>query len=64
LPAQTRCERCGTVGFVRREHVIEKGKSLMHYYCGHCNQSWDVVEADRDVPAVADDRDEGPDKSR
>jgi hypothetical protein len=67
MPAQTPCERCGTVGFVRREHVIEKGKALTRFYCGHCNQTWEVVETpgtEENIPADTNHRDEPPDHSR
>jgi len=61
----TRCERCETIGFVRREHVIERGNALIRFYCGHCNQTWEVAEtpeADKKIPPSS--RDETPDHSR
>lgn len=47
MPAQTRCIHCHTVGFVRREHVIVGGNSVIEYYCGHCDHAWTVAESDR-----------------
>ena len=42
---QTRCKHCQTVGFVRREHVIQGRHATLLYYCGACDHSWAVEEA-------------------
>ena len=65
LPATTRCDRCSTIGFVRREHVIHKGHSWVRFYCGRCNHTWEVADApDSQRQVVDDDTDEPPDHSR
>jgi hypothetical protein len=46
MPDRTRCIACNRVGFVRREHVIEKGKSHIQYYCGSCEKTWTVPDSD------------------
>ena len=40
MPTTTPCQYCGSVGFVRKEHVIKADAAYVHYYCGHCNSSW------------------------
>jgi hypothetical protein len=45
--------------------VIERGNALIRFYCGHCNQTWEVAEtpeADKKIPPSS--RDETPDHSR
>jgi hypothetical protein len=44
VPDKTPCPRCNTVGFVRFETVIARGKAARHHYCGHCNRSWTITE--------------------
>lgn len=29
------------------EHVISGGKSVLEYYCGHCEHGWSVADNDR-----------------
>jgi len=41
---QTRCPRCGRVGFVRRERIIKGDSSTLAYYCGACDHGWSVAE--------------------
>lgn len=45
----TVCAKCGVIGFVRREKVIQGSVSVVRYYCGSCNRSWDTPE-----PSVTD----------
>jgi hypothetical protein len=44
MPAQTACAHCRTIGFVRREHVLNGAASRILYYCGRCNHSWSNTE--------------------
>jgi hypothetical protein len=46
MPDKTACPRCDRVGFVRLEHVIKAGTSVVHYYCGFCEHTWSK-EAER-----------------
>jgi transcription elongation factor Elf1 len=50
---RTPCQRCGKIGFVRLEHVIDHGKSTTLFYCGSCNQRWEVLDEERHGPADA-----------
>lgn len=43
-----RCANCGTVGFVRHEHVIRGVYALIRHYCGVCQRVWDEVEESDD----------------
>jgi hypothetical protein len=43
---RTPCRCCGKVGFVRQEHMIDRGRSTTLFYCGSCNQRWQVVDID------------------
>ena len=47
MPDKRRCVGCDRVGFVRREHVIEKGNAQIHYYCGHCEHTWTTQDVDQ-----------------
>jgi hypothetical protein len=44
MPEKSPCAHCGTVGFVRQEHVVAAGWSFVEYYCGHCEHTWKVLE--------------------
>ncbi|HEX5110483.1 MAG TPA: hypothetical protein VFV95_18660 [Vicinamibacterales bacterium] len=47
MPTTTLCQYCGSIGFVRKEHVIKADAAYVHYYCGHCNASWTASETTR-----------------
>ena len=36
----TKCVHCGTVGFVRKEHVLKGATEYVQFYCGRCGVSW------------------------
>jgi transcription elongation factor Elf1 len=38
------CRRCGKIGLVRQERVIDHGRSAALFYCGACNQRWQVLD--------------------
>ena len=61
VPVRIPCPRCGTVGFVRVEHVIKGGKSYRSMFCGQCDYQWQVAETDAHIPG---DEHEKPDRSR
>lgn len=42
MPDRTECPRCHKTGFVRREYVVRGDDTLVSYYCGTCNYSWQV----------------------
>jgi hypothetical protein len=44
MPAYTPCAHCATVGFVRREYVIARGRAAVQYYCGRCDRTWNILE--------------------
>jgi len=46
MSAQIRCVRCGTLGSVRREYVMNAKTSFAQHDCGHCSHSWRVYETD------------------
>ena len=52
MPATTPCAHCRKVGLVRREHVIQRGRYEIQYYCGHCQHTWTVAGADDDPKRV------------
>jgi hypothetical protein len=47
MPDRTACKFCGKVGFVRRENVLNAGRSIVAFYCGSCNRSWQEGEEGR-----------------
>ena len=51
MPDRTPCVHCDSVGYVRREHVIEAGRALIQFYCGRCERTWTVAE-EQDAPIV------------
>ena len=65
MPATTACAHCGVVGLVRSERVVKGYHSLVRYYCGACDHTWDVVRDDdakgRPKKSAALER---PDRSR
>jgi len=60
MPFTTPCRHCGTVGFVRMEHVFKGGASYTRFYCGKCNQSWTETEGGERKAPSGDE----PDRSR
>jgi hypothetical protein len=44
MPDRTVCVHCGTIGFVRREHVITGGRSAINYFGGRCVHTWTILE--------------------
>jgi len=66
MPASTACAHCGTVGFVRFEHVIKGGHVILRHYCGSCEHTWDVI-SDRSPIAASPKKSvtlDRPDRSR
>ena len=61
MPDKTPCVACQRIGFVRREHVIEKGKARIHHYCGSCEHTWTTPD---DLPATRADAPDKPQRSR
>lgn len=47
------CLYCGIVGFVRTEYIIRGPRTLTNCYCGTCNRSWMLSDAEQ---VAADDR--------
>jgi len=47
MPDRIACTYCGKVGFVRREHIVKAGGTILSFYCGSCNRSWEEAEAAR-----------------
>jgi hypothetical protein len=45
----TPCVHCGTVGFVRRERVVNGDVVAIDYSCGRCLRSWTQPDAGRRV---------------
>ena len=44
MPDRTPCKYCAKVGFVRRERVVKAERSIIAFYCGSCNRSWEQAE--------------------
>jgi transposase-like protein len=57
MPFTMPCPRCGTVGFVRTEHVFKGGAAHTRFYCGKCNQAWTETESTERQAPNEDDRD-------
>jgi hypothetical protein len=38
---------CGSIGFVRLEHVVKANLPLMEYFCGRCEHVWTVADPER-----------------
>lgn len=57
---------CGTIGFVRKEHVIKGATEHTQFYCGRCNQSWTSRDEERRGTVRPDDSVAAnrPDRSR
>jgi hypothetical protein len=55
----TPCTNCRRIGFIRQEHIIRGAEASIAYYCGHCNYSWALTEADvrrESLPPIAFER--------
>lgn len=61
-PSSRICPRCHRAGFVRVETVIKGGKTHRAFYCGACDQAWDVAESSDEISPPASK--ERPDRSR
>jgi hypothetical protein len=44
MATRRQCPRCGQIGFVRAERVIQAGKGVTELSCGACEHTW--TEAD------------------
>jgi len=62
MPGKTTCPRCGNIGLVRVEHVIQAGKSYRSFVCMDCMYQWQVLETGEHAPAPKSP--ERPDRSR
>ena len=61
MSATTPCQHCGTIGFVRKEHIFRAGDSYTQFYCGHCNRAWTEASGERrKAPRTTADK---PDRS-
>jgi hypothetical protein len=52
MSALIACISCKTVGFVRREFVLQGTTSYTNHYCGHCLHRWTSPRA-ADATAAA-----------
>jgi transcription elongation factor Elf1 len=59
VPPTLTCRFCGRAGFVRFETVIAKGQAYRHFYCGACDRTWQIDDAD---PVAPPDPPDGPRK--
>jgi hypothetical protein len=65
MPTKTPCQRCNRVGFVRTETVIKGGHCYRLFYCGSCNNTWEVTDDGEPQDKPHERRDEDrPDRSR
>ena len=46
MPDKTVCPNCQRIGLVRQERIIKGGSTSVAYYCGHCDHTWTLMEAD------------------
>lgn len=58
------CPRCAQNDAVRREHVIQAGRSYLAYDCRSCGHQWHVLETGEHVPSDFTDITDRPDRSR
>jgi len=63
VPGKTTCPRCGEVGCVRVEHVIQGGKSYRSVECLSCGHQWRDLETGG-TSASADQNGARPERSR
>jgi hypothetical protein len=47
MTTRRQCPRCGEVGLIRAERVIQAGKGVTELSCGACEHAW--TEADEQV---------------
>jgi hypothetical protein len=40
MPLNSPCPKCGKLGLIRMEHVIQGGRAMQVFYCGGCEYSW------------------------
>jgi hypothetical protein len=45
----TRCVRCGVIGFVRRQRIISGLHIELEYTCGRCEHVWRAPDARKRV---------------